>query len=87
MAHRRIRVQLALHFVFLRVRERRARREQLADLLAQSSHPEAALAEYEKALQNAPGRRGALRGALESARSAGAKSKSSYYEAELKNLN
>jgi len=61
-------------------------REQLADLLAQSGHPEAALGEYEKALQNAPGRRGALRGALESARSAGANSKSTYYEAALKNL-
>ncbi len=62
-------------------------REQLADLLAQSGHPDAALAEYEKALLNAPGRRGALLGALESARAAGAKSKSSYYEAALKNLN
>jgi hypothetical protein len=62
-------------------------REQLADLLAQSGHPDTALAEYEKALQNAPGRRGALRGALESARAAGAKSKSSEYEAALNNLN
>ncbi len=62
-------------------------REQLADLLAQSGHPDTALAEYEKALLSAPGRRGALLGALESARAAGAKSKSSYYEAALKNLN
>ena len=62
-------------------------REQLGDLLAQSGHPDAALAEYEKTLQSAPGRRGALRGALDSARAAGAKSKSSYYEAALKNLN
>ncbi|HZD93149.1 MAG TPA: hypothetical protein VE133_02785, partial [Candidatus Sulfotelmatobacter sp.] len=61
-------------------------REQLGDLLAQSGNPEAALAAYEKALQNAPGRRGALRGALESARAAGSKSKSSYYEAALKKL-
>jgi hypothetical protein len=56
-------------------------------LLAQSGHPDAALAEYEKTLLNAPGRRGALLGALESARAAGAKSKSSYYEAALKNSN
>lgn len=62
-------------------------REQLGDLLAQSGHPEAALAAYEKALQDAPGRRGALRGAMESARAAGSKSKSSYYEAALKKLN
>ncbi|MBZ5505416.1 MAG: hypothetical protein LAO78_08010 [Acidobacteriia bacterium] len=62
-------------------------REQLGDLLAQSGRPDAALAEYEKTLQSAPGRRGALRGALDSARAAGAKSKSSYYEAALKNLN
>jgi tetratricopeptide (TPR) repeat protein len=62
-------------------------REQLADLLAQSGHPEAALGEYEKALQNAPGRRGALRGALDSARAAGAKSKSTYYEAAFQNPN
>jgi hypothetical protein len=62
-------------------------REQLAELLAQSGQPDAALAEYEKSLQSSPGRRGALRGALESARAAGAKSKSSYYEAALKNLN
>jgi hypothetical protein len=62
-------------------------REQLADLLAQSGHPEAALSEYEKTLQSAPGRRGATLGALESARAAGAKSKSTYYEAALNNLN
>jgi tetratricopeptide (TPR) repeat protein len=62
-------------------------REQLAELLAQTGQPDAALAEYEKSLQSSPGRRGALRGALESARAAGAKSKSSYYEAALKNLN
>jgi hypothetical protein len=59
----------------------------LGDLLAQSGQPEAALAAYEKALQDAPGRRGALQGALESARAAGSKSKSSYYEAALKKLN
>ena len=53
-------------------------REQLGDLLKQSGQPEAALAEYEKALQDAPGRRGALQGALDSARAAGSKSKSSY---------
>lgn len=61
-------------------------REQLGDLFALSGHPDAALAAYEKSLQDAPGRRGALRGALESARAAGLKSKSSYYEAALKKL-
>jgi tetratricopeptide (TPR) repeat protein len=62
-------------------------REQLGDLLSQLGQPEAALAAYEKALQDAPGRRGALQGALASARAAGLKSKSSYYDAELKKLN
>ena len=62
-------------------------REQLGDLLALSGHPEAALAAYEKSLQDTPGRRGALRGALESARAAGLKSKSSYYEAALNKPN
>ncbi len=61
-------------------------REQLGDLLAKSGNPEAALAQYERALQDAPGRRGALQGALDSARAAGSKSKSSYYEAALKKL-
>jgi hypothetical protein len=61
-------------------------REQLGELLALSGQPGAALAAYEKALQDAPGRRGALRGALESARAAGSKSKSSYYEAALNKL-
>ena len=62
-------------------------REQLGDLLAQIGQPEAALAAFEKALQDAPGRRGALQGALQSARSAGLKSKSSYYEAALAKTN
>lgn len=61
-------------------------REQLGDLLAQLGRPEAALAAYEKSLQDAPGRRGALEGARDSARAAGLKSKSSSYEAALKNL-
>jgi tetratricopeptide (TPR) repeat protein len=59
-------------------------REQLGDMLLQTGQPDAALAAYEKSLQDAPGRRGALQGALESARAAGLKSKSSYYEAALK---
>jgi tetratricopeptide (TPR) repeat protein len=61
-------------------------REQLGDLLSQLGQPEAALAAYEKALQDAPGRRAALEGALASSRAAGLKSKSSYYEAALKKL-
>ena len=62
-------------------------REQLGELLAMSGNPEAALAAYEKALQDAPGRRGALRGAMESAKAAGSTSKSSLYETALRNLN
>jgi tetratricopeptide (TPR) repeat protein len=62
-------------------------REQLADLLAQLGRHDAALAEYEKSLQASPGRRGALQGALQSARAAGMKSKTSYYEAALNKLN
>jgi hypothetical protein len=62
-------------------------REQLGDLLAQFGRPEAALAAYEKSLQDAPGRRGALQGARDSARAAGLQAKSSYYEATLKTLN
>jgi len=61
-------------------------REQLGDLLSQLGQADAALAAYEKALQDAPGRRGALQGALDSARAAGLKSKSTYYEAALKKL-
>jgi tetratricopeptide (TPR) repeat protein len=62
-------------------------REQLADLLAQIGRHDAALAEYEKSLQASPGRRGALQGALQSARAAGMKSKTTYYEAALNKLN
>ncbi len=61
-------------------------REQLGDLLAQLGKPEAALAAYEKTLEDAPGRRGALKGARDSARAAGLKSKSNDYEAALKKL-
>jgi hypothetical protein len=61
-------------------------REQLGDLLLQLGQPEAALVAYEKSLQDAPGRRGALQGALASARAAGLKSKYSYYEAALKKI-
>ena len=61
-------------------------REQLGELLLQVGQPDAALAAYEKALQDAPGRRGSLQGALASARAAGLESKSSYYEAALKKV-
>jgi tetratricopeptide (TPR) repeat protein len=61
-------------------------REQLGDLLARLGQPAAALAEYENALKDSPGRRGALEGALSSARSAGLKSKSAYYEAAIRKL-
>ena len=42
-------------------------REQLADLLLEQGHAKEALAEYENALGNSPGRRGALQGALAAA--------------------
>jgi hypothetical protein len=61
-------------------------REQLGDLLAQMGQPAAALAAYETALRDSPGRRGALQGALSSARAAGLKSKSTYYEAAINKL-
>lgn len=43
-------------------------REQLGDLLLEQSHPELASREFEIALANAPGRRGALQGAAKAAR-------------------
>lgn len=61
-------------------------REQLGDMLAQLGQPAAALAEYETALKDSPGRRGSLQGALASARAAGLKSKSNYYEAAISKL-
>jgi hypothetical protein len=61
-------------------------REQLGDMLALVGQPAAALAEYERTLRDSPGRRGALQGALSSAREAGLKSKSAYYEAAINNL-
>ena len=48
-------------------------REQLGELLLQLKQPTAALAEFEVALKNAPGRRGALAGALRAAELAGNK--------------
>jgi hypothetical protein len=62
-------------------------REQLGDLLAAMGRPKEALAEYETSLQNAPGRRASLQGAMESAKAAGANAKSGQYQAELKKLN
>jgi hypothetical protein len=46
-------------------------REQLGELLMEAKKPGEALAEFEKALQNAPGRRGALAGAARAAELAG----------------
>jgi hypothetical protein len=42
-------------------------REQLGSLLLQQNHPELALREFQTALTNAPGRRGALQGASHAA--------------------
>src|SRR5215471_12226633 len=61
-------------------------REQLGEMLVLTGQPAAALAEYEKTLRESPGRRAALQGALDSARAAGLKSKSAYYEAATKDL-
>ncbi|HET8888755.1 MAG TPA: hypothetical protein VFQ41_07620 [Candidatus Angelobacter sp.] len=62
-------------------------REQLAGMLAQMGRNDAALTQYEKSLMASPGRRGALQGALESARAAGMKSKATFYEAALNKPN
>jgi hypothetical protein len=48
-------------------------REQLGELLLEQRHPELASKEFEIALANAPGRRGALQGAAEAARLSGKK--------------
>ncbi len=51
-------------------------REQLGYLLLEQNHPDLALKEFETALANAPGRRGAMQGAARSAELAGQKSSS-----------
>jgi len=48
-------------------------REQLADLLLEQGHPEQASKEFATALQNAPGRRGALQGAARATERSGHK--------------
>ncbi len=48
-------------------------REQLGYLLLEQNHPDLALKEFETALANAPGRRGAMQGAARSAELAGRK--------------
>ena len=58
-------------------------REQLGELLAMSGKPAEALAEYEKALKDSPGRRGSLQGALKNARAAGLEKKAEFYQAQL----
>jgi len=58
-------------------------REQLADLLLEQGHAKAALAEYEIALANSPGRRRSLVGALEAAKRAGDEEKSRQYRKML----
>lgn len=46
-------------------------REQLGDLLLEQGHPDLAVKEFETALANAPGRRGALQGAARAAKLSG----------------
>ena len=58
-------------------------REQLGELLLELGRPAEALAEYEAALQRAPGRLGGLYGAARSARLAGDTAKATAYYAEL----
>jgi tetratricopeptide (TPR) repeat protein len=48
-------------------------REQLGDLLLEQNHPRLALTEFETALTNSPGRRGALQGAARAAQLSGQK--------------
>jgi len=54
-------------------------REQLADLLLEQGHAKEALAEYEGALSNSPGRRRALVGAQEAAKRLGDEGRSERY--------
>jgi len=58
-------------------------REQLADLLLEQGHAREALAEYESALRNSPGRRRALSGALEAAKQTGDEQKIHLYSSAL----
>ena len=58
-------------------------REQLADLLLEQGHAKAALAEYETALGNSPGRRRLLLGAREAAKQLGDKEKERSYTRAL----
>jgi len=48
-------------------------REQLGYLLLEQNHPDIAVEEFKTALVNAPGRRGALRGAAQAAEISGQK--------------
>ncbi|HEY6377107.1 MAG TPA: hypothetical protein VIX90_16420, partial [Edaphobacter sp.] len=48
-------------------------REQLGYVFLQQNHPDLALKEFETALANAPGRRGALQGATQAAKVSGQK--------------
>ncbi len=59
-------------------------REQLGTLLSMAGHHQEALVEFEKALKDSPGRRGALQGAMLSAKAAGSENKTAFYEALLK---
>lgn len=54
-------------------------REQLGDLLLEQNHPELASREFETALANAPGRRGALQGAAKAAALSKKKEVASYF--------
>jgi len=58
-------------------------REQLGELLLEAKKPGEALAEFEKALQNAPGRRGALASAVRAAELAGEQDKAKQLKTEL----
>ena len=58
-------------------------REQLGELLLEAKKPSEALAEFEKALQNAPGRRGTLESAVRAAELAGEQDKAKQLKTEL----
>jgi len=58
-------------------------REQLGELLLELKQPALALIEFEATLKNAPGRKGALAGALKAAELAGNAEKARQYQAQL----
>jgi tetratricopeptide (TPR) repeat protein len=61
-------------------------REQLGELLLQTKQPADALTQFERALQESPGRRNALQGALQAAQQANLPDKVAKYQSAVKQL-